>query len=35
VLERENELWVEFIEGARVREVDDALIDALRGSCAC
>jgi len=29
VLERERELWVEFIEGERVQRVDDALIDAL------
>jgi hypothetical protein len=29
VLERERELWVEFIEGERVRRADDALIDAL------
>src|SRR5688572_33378582 len=31
VLERERELWVEFIEGDRVQSVDDALIDALAG----
>jgi hypothetical protein len=29
VLERERELWVEFIEGERVQRADDALIDAL------
>jgi hypothetical protein len=29
VLERERELWVEFIEGERVQGADDALIDAL------
>jgi hypothetical protein len=29
VLERENELWVEFIEGERVGQADDALIDSL------
>jgi hypothetical protein len=29
VLERENELWVEYVEGERVRQADDALIDAL------
>jgi hypothetical protein len=31
VLERERELWVEFIEGDRVERVDDALVDALAG----
>ncbi|HKA14196.1 MAG TPA: hypothetical protein VKH41_04195 [Myxococcota bacterium] len=29
LLERERELWVEFIEGAPVERADDALIDAL------
>ncbi len=29
ILERERELWVEFIEGDRVRDVDDALVTAM------
>jgi hypothetical protein len=29
LLERERELWVEFIEGERVQRADDSLIDAL------
>ena len=29
LLERERELWVEYVDGAPVRRVDDALIDSL------
>lgn len=31
LLERERELWVEYVEGQPVTRVDDALIDALAG----
>ena len=29
ILERERELWVEYVEGERARRVDDALLDAM------
>ena len=31
ILERERELWVEYIEGERVRDVDDRLVEAMSG----
>jgi hypothetical protein len=31
ILERERELWVEFVEGERARRVDDALLDGVAG----